>query len=124
MAAAKKVKGGSTELFEAITDHATKIDALEAAGNVGTADLETGAVTGAKIAAAALDQLVGTAGNGAGARTLTGAAVGDKVTAVINLTDLIDASAAFESTITVVNQIQQTATDYSSDKILVFLTKG
>ena len=49
--------------------------------------------------------------NGAGACTVTGAAVGDKVLAVFGITGgaLGAAGASFEATITVVNQIQQTS---------------
>lgn len=47
--------------------------------------------------------------NGAGACTLVGAAVGDRVLSVAGLSaaDLGDTAASFESVITVVNQIQQ-----------------
>ena len=49
--------------------------------------------------------------NGAGACTATGAAVGDKVLYVAGLTEsaLGNASAAFEATITVINQVQQSS---------------
>jgi hypothetical protein len=58
--------------------------------------------------------------NGAGAATATGLSVGDVVKAVVNLTDVADASAAFEATVTVNNQIQQSsASDYSAKKFLV-----
>lgn len=62
--------------------------------------------------------------NGAGACTLTGAAVGDIVLRVTGLTEgaLGNAGASFESTITVVNQIQQSAAgDLSANNYLVLL---
>lgn len=64
--------------------------------------------------------------NGAGAVTFTGAAVGDTVLTVGNVTLGTDVTSSFESTITVVNQIQQSAaTDLSSTNIfIVLMTKG
>ena len=61
------------------------------------------------------------AGNGAGARTMTGAVVGDKVLNVWNVTDSTLDIADVETTITVADQIQQTATDHTSDVWLVFV---
>jgi hypothetical protein len=82
----------------------------------------TDAVTGPKLASTALTQLVCSGNNGAGACTLTGAKVGDKVIGVINLTDAADVKASYESTITVADQIQQTsATDLSLKKMAVTL---
>jgi len=62
--------------------------------------------------------------NGAGACTLTGAAVGDRVIFVTGLTggSLGNASASFESTITVINQIQQSsASDLSTRDYMALL---
>jgi hypothetical protein len=60
--------------------------------------------------------------NGAGAITLTGAKVGDNVISVVNLSTPADASASFEDTITVADQIQQSsASDLSAVKYLVTL---
>lgn len=60
--------------------------------------------------------------NGAGAITLTGAAVGDKVLGVAGISTVGNAAASFETTITVVNQIQQSAAgDLSSNTYLVVL---
>lgn len=62
--------------------------------------------------------------NGAGACTATGAAVGNKVLYVAGLTGgaLGGASASFEATVTVVNQIQQSAVgDLSSNDYLAVL---
>lgn len=50
-----------------------------------------------------------TGNNGAGACTATGLAVGDKVLGVAGLTTVGLAASSFEATITVVNQIQQSA---------------
>ena len=66
--------------------------------------------------------LVFTGRNGAGACTLTGAKVGDKVVGAVSLTDNAAATSSFEGTITVVDQIQQSeAADRSADVFLVFL---
>ena len=64
-----------------------------------------------------------TAGNGSGARTMTGAAVGDKVVAVMNITDGTDNSADFEATVTVTDQIQQLSTNIDTDKVIVTVVK-
>ncbi len=53
--------------------------------------------------------------NGAGSLTLTGARIGDKVAGVFNLTTPGTLSSSFETTITVVDKIQQSAaTDLSA----------
>lgn len=72
-----------------------------------TGSLITKVVTGADASSAAQ------------AVTATGLKVGDVVYAVVNITDLTDASASFESTITVADQIQQSATNLSTKKIMV-----
>jgi hypothetical protein len=60
--------------------------------------------------------------NGAGALTLTGTLVGDKVVAVANLTTPGDLQSSFETTITVAGQIQQSsATDLSVKQCLFIL---
>lgn len=57
--------------------------------------------------------------NGAGALTLAGTRIGDKVVMAYNLTDLTDSAAGFEATITAAGQIQQSsATDLSAKKHL------
>lgn len=84
----------------------------------GAAQAAIGAQTG-HLTAASLKVVLVAAGNGAGARTATGLAVGDTVRAVIDLTDETDVTASFEATVTVVNQIQQSATDLTGDKVLV-----
>jgi hypothetical protein len=114
-----RLKTGSNHERQVVNDIATTVDAHSADGNVSTADLAANAVTGAKLDPAALKTFVVAAGNGAGARTATGAKVGDKVITCVNLTDLADNTADFETTITVANQIQQTGVDHSSDKVLV-----
>lgn len=61
--------------------------------------------------------------NGAGAVTLTGAAVGDVVLGVAGISTVGNAAASFESTITVVNQIQQSsASNLSAVTYLVVLS--
>lgn len=90
--------------------------------NVTTVKLATKAVTGPKFDEAAIKTAVVTGHNGAGACTLTGAKVGDKVIANVNLSDLADGTSAFETTITVADQIQQSsASDLSTKKYLVQL---
>ncbi len=98
--------------------------------NIGTAqflvdvtDKNGNAISGT-INAAAFLVTVQLGKNGAGALTLTGAAVGDKVIGVANLTTPGDLKASFETTITVVNQIQQSsATDLSAKQIQFMLLK-
>lgn len=89
---------------------------------IGSSELQADAVTGPKLAVGALKYSGFTGKNGAGACTLTGAKVGDKVAGVVNITDGGDASADFEATITVVDQIQQSAVgDLSTKKFAVLL---
>jgi hypothetical protein len=91
---------------------------------VETAKLADDNVTAAKLDDAALRFSAFTGKSGTGACTLTGAAVGDVVLGVVNLTDGGNASSSFESTITVVNQIQQSsASDLSTKKFSVLLLK-
>jgi hypothetical protein len=82
------------------------------------------AITPANLAAAEknLKVLSFTGRNGAGACTLTGAAVGDEVVGIAGLTDMGGADASFEATVTVVDQIQQSAAgDLSLKNYLVIL---
>lgn len=66
--------------------------------------------------------LSGLGHNNAGACTLVGAKVGDKVVSVQNITDHLLASASFEAVITVADQIQQSsASDLSAKTVMVFL---
>lgn len=69
--------------------------------------------------------LVGTGLAAAGAVTLTGAVVGDTVVKVwdTNAAGYVDVTSSFESTISVANQIQETAS-VSSHNIRVELTPG
>lgn len=80
-------------------------------GEVLTATLATKAVTGVKLDEAALNGLVFTGAAAPGACTLTGAKVGDKVVSLVNITDGSNDRAKFENTITVVDQIQQSAAE-------------
>lgn len=62
--------------------------------------------------------------NGAGACTLTGALVGDKVLGVVDVVNGGSDAASFETTITVVDEIQQTdAGDKSTNKYAVLLIR-
>jgi hypothetical protein len=101
-------------------------DAVETAKikdlNVTTGKLAANAVTGPKLASGAFLSTVVTGHNGAGACTLTGAKIGDKVLMNVNISDATDAQADFEATITVVDQIQQSsASDLSTKKFAVLL---
>jgi hypothetical protein len=95
------------------------------AGAVDAIALGTDAVTNAKIAddavgvknlaLAAFRQIHFTGRNGAGACTATGTKVGDLVLAIATTTGTLAGRAAFESTVTVADQIQQSsATDLSA----------
>lgn len=88
---------------------------------VTTPKLDTDAVTGPKLAASAFRMLTFTGRNLAGACTLTGAKVGDKVIGVANLTTPGNAAAKFEATITVANQIQQGAAENLSAAIFLVI---
>lgn len=91
-------------------------------GAATAAKIGTSAVTAAKLAAAQKRRYFVLGRNGAGAVTLTGALVGDKLDGAVNLAAgpgaNLDRTTAFEATITVVNQIQQTsASDLSGEAI-------
>jgi phage terminase large subunit-like protein len=58
--------------------------------------------------------------NGAGAITVAGAAVGDNVEIVVNLSTPADASASFESTVSVAGQVQQTSASNLSGSTYLF----
>lgn len=93
-----------------------------AAGGVTATQLGASSVTAAKLAAAQKRRYFVLGRNGAGPVTLTGALVGDKLDGAVNLAAgpgaSLDRTTAFEATITVANQIQQTsASDLSSDAI-------
>lgn len=101
------------------------------AGKIGTgavteAKIGAGAVTATKIASGAFRRYVFTGAAAAGACTLTGAKVGDVVVGVVNLTDVATATANFEATITVADQIQQSsASDLSEKKFdVILIAKG
>lgn len=101
----KRTMRSPTKVRTEVNSHKSTLDGLEA----GTS----------------LKRYLFTGKNGAGACTLTGAAVGDKVCGmVINETDLTDKSASFETTITVADQIQQSeAADLSAKKLTVMLIR-
>jgi hypothetical protein len=81
-----------------------------ASGAVVAAKIGANAVTGAALSAGSLRFLAFAGHNGAGACTATGAKVGDTVVGVIDLAGgSVSAAASFESTITVINQIQQSS---------------
>jgi hypothetical protein len=79
------------------------------AGDPSALVLDGKVVASNRLAASHLIKAI-TAGSAAGALTLTGAAVGDTVVAVTDLSSPADVSASFEATVSVANQIQQLAT--------------
>lgn len=112
----------------ALTTSATRSGLVELATDAeAKAGTDTArAVTAANVRAVltGLKFISFTGKNGAGACTATGAAVGDKVLYVAGLSAaaLGNASASFEATVTVVNQIQQSAVgDLSSNAYLAVL---
>jgi hypothetical protein len=58
--------------------------------------------------------------NGAGAITVAGTKVGDNVEIVVNLSTPADASASFESMVTVAGQVQQTSASNLSGSTYLF----
>jgi hypothetical protein len=104
------------------------VDATQlASGSVTNAKLGAAAVTGTKLAATGIVSGSFAGHNNTGACTLTGATVGQRVLILARIDDAAGAvtteqSAAFESTITVADQIQQTsASNLSAQKFLVVL---
>jgi hypothetical protein len=61
--------------------------------------------------------------DGAGPVTVAGAVVGDNVEMVINLSSPADASADFESTVSVAGQVQQTSASNLSASTFLFLVQ-
>ncbi len=94
-----------------------------ASDSVTTAKILGSNVTPAKLTPTGFKAYGFTGNNGAGAITLTGATVGDRVLALWQTDATTLASdALFETTITVINQIQQSsATDQSTHRFLVLL---
>ncbi|HYD01797.1 MAG TPA: hypothetical protein VEB22_11275 [Phycisphaerales bacterium] len=84
--------------------------ALTGIGSVLTAGESDGGGGGAAVNASLIYGAVLASPTTTGARTLTGAQVGDVVKMAIDMTGVIDARTCFEATITVAGQIQQTAT--------------
>lgn len=95
-------------------------------GSIDTVHLSAGAATPPKIATTGIKYLKFDGKNGAGAITLTGAAVGDRVFAIFGVkgsdATMVAGGTDFESTITVVNQIQQSlAGDLSGNDYIAIL---
>lgn len=72
------------------------------------------------LSGAAVFQKTQVGRNGAGSLTLTGARIGDKVVGVVNLSTPGDNAAAFESTITVNDAIQQSSASNLSAVVHTF----
>ena len=75
----------------------------------GVAQAAVGAQTGT-LAIGSLKTLVFTGNSGTGACTVTGLAVGDVVSGVVNITDATDGTTSFSGTVSVVDQLMQTGT--------------
>jgi len=105
--------------------NALAVTAAKIASNaVTTAKILDANVTALKVADSALVFTGFTGKNLAGACTLTGAKAGDIVTGVVSISDGGSAAASFETTITVSDQIQQTAaSDLSTKKFSTLLLK-
>jgi len=91
--------------------------------------IANGGIGAVQLASGAFRKLVFTGANVTStpvACTLTGAKVGDIVVGVTNLTDATSNTSAFESTITVADQIQQTGVvNYSAKKFdILLIAKG
>ncbi len=81
-----------------------------AVDKLGASVIGANAVTGAKINEASLfHKTIATGLAAPGAVTFNGVKVGDKLLSAIDITNFADVTADFEATITVINQIQQTA---------------
>src|SRR5512147_1332185 len=95
--------------------------------SAGTATLGAGAVALAKIGVAGIKCLAAAGKNGAGAVTLTGAAVGDRLVAVFGAPTAggaLEAKAPgtdFEAAVTVADQIQQVTAGNLSTMTYVFI---
>lgn len=112
----------------AVRLHGAAISAVElGAASVGLSEVAAGILTGAKLVAAPFVTKAVVGRNGAGACTATGLTVGQRIISVVGLkTDgtgtLVEAKASFESTVTVVDQLQQSsASDLSTLTYIVTL---
>lgn len=125
------------QVATAVSDLQVSGAGLVTDGSITTAKLNDAAVTAAKLADSAvtaaklhqdtLKSYVVAAGNGAGARTMTGAKVGDVVVQCFNHTDGTNDLAAgdVEATVSVADQLQQLQTNHTGDKWLVLvIAKG
>lgn len=121
---AMKADGGAGQATETF-----QIKAVDSALGtpVQAGQIAAGAVSATAIASNALRMLGGLGKNAsvsAQACTLTGAKVGDVVMGIVDVSNLAaDASASFESTITVADQIQQSATDLLDHELVVNLLR-
>ncbi len=104
-----------------------KISDVDGSWSFGTAADFAGGLTkaGAPVLAGAPFVLLAHVGrNGAGAVTVAGVKVGDKVVSVTNLSVPADLTSSFESTVTVAGQVQQSsATDLSAVVCLFYVVK-
>lgn len=89
-----------------VNSHKLTLDAAEAAQATNSSEI-----------------MVFTGAAAAGPCTATGAAVGDIVIGVVNLTDATDGRTSFETAITVVNQIQQSSASNLSAKKFVLTVR-
>lgn len=119
----RQVAEGGAVTFSLLTTEATAQYFLRAADGNALGRLLADGEVGAGLLTPYLSKVVsGVAA--AGPVTLTGARVGDKVLGVANITDGADGASAFESTITVADQIQQSsASDLHTKAYLVQVAK-
>ena len=92
------------------------------AAAVATANLAAGAVTAPKLNLAGLKVIQASGVAAAGPVTTTGTAVGDRIIAVLCTSANTASAALFQTTVTVINQIQQSsATDLSASRFIFLL---
>lgn len=122
--AAMKADGGVGQATETF---AVSMSDFARGSTVAGAQIDAGAVGAVAIDAAALRLLGGLgkdASGGAQAADLAGALVGDVVLGVVDVSGLAaDVSASFEPTITVADQLQQSATDLGDHELVVSLLR-
>ena len=108
------------------TLNATDGTVILPAGSVATAKIAAGAVTPSKLSTTGLKKLTAAGRNGAGAVTLSGTVVGDRVLVITGGPTAggtpVFGDAAFEATVTVADQIQQSSgSDLSGNTYLFVL---
>lgn len=120
----QKVENSGAQLGTGANQKLSFHGATPVVQRAGSAQAAVGSQTG-YVELSSLKGIVFTGAAAAGNCTATGLAVGDVVVSVVNLTDATQGTSSFESTITVLNQIQQTsASNLSTKKFLVIVGKN